>query len=72
MGRIRTSKICELEDREVSSAEVGKGYEYARDQVVAISDDELRDLPRPTLSLPRRPGLGQALRPDDTALEEPV
>ncbi|WP_328475838.1 MULTISPECIES: non-homologous end joining protein Ku [unclassified Streptomyces] len=30
------------------NAEIGKGYEYARDQVVAISDEELRDLPLPT------------------------
>ncbi|KQX77056.1 MULTISPECIES: Ku protein [unclassified Streptomyces] len=48
MGRIRTRKICELEDREVANTEIGKGYEYAKDQIVAISDDELRDLPLPT------------------------
>jgi DNA end-binding protein Ku len=48
MGRVRTRKICELEDREIQQAEIGKGYEYAKDQVVAISDEELRDLPLPT------------------------
>jgi DNA end-binding protein Ku len=47
-GRIRTRKVCELEDREVTQSEIGKGYEYARDQVVAISDEELRELPLPT------------------------
>ncbi|MEU0060770.1 Ku protein, partial [Streptomyces sp. NPDC006334] len=47
-GRIRTRKVCEIEGREVSNAEIGKGYEYARDQIVAITDDELRDLPLPT------------------------
>ncbi|MEU3340444.1 Ku protein [Streptomyces sp. NPDC006668] len=48
MARVRVKKICELEDREVSNAEIGKGYEYARDQVVPISDEELRNLPLPT------------------------
>jgi DNA end-binding protein Ku len=48
MGRVRTRKVCELEDREVSQSEIGKGYEYAKDQIVAISDQELRDLPLPT------------------------
>jgi DNA end-binding protein Ku len=48
MGRVRVRKVCELEDREVSQSEIGKGYEYAKDQVVPISDAELRELPLPT------------------------
>ncbi|CQR59240.1 Ku protein [Streptomyces leeuwenhoekii] len=48
MGRVRTRKICELEDREVSPSEIGKGYEIARDVVVPVTDQELRDLPLPT------------------------
>jgi DNA end-binding protein Ku len=48
MGRVRVKKVCELEDREVAQSEIGKGYEYAKDQVVAISDAELRELPLPT------------------------
>jgi DNA end-binding protein Ku len=48
MGRVRYRKVCELEDREVSDAEIGKGYEYAKDQIVPITDEELRDLPLPT------------------------
>ncbi|KFG71343.1 non-homologous end joining protein Ku [Streptomyces mutabilis] len=48
MGRVRTRKICELEDREVSNAEIGKGYEVSRDNVIPISDQELQDLPLPT------------------------
>ncbi|MGW1562877.1 non-homologous end joining protein Ku [Streptomyces sp. NPDC002144] len=48
MGRVRVKKVCEIEDREVSNAEIGKGYEYARDQVVPISDEELSNLPLPT------------------------
>ncbi|MET9463063.1 Ku protein [Streptomyces canus] len=48
MGRVRVRKICDLEDREIPQSEIGKGYEYAKDQVVAISDAELRELPLPT------------------------
>jgi DNA end-binding protein Ku len=48
MGRVRVRKICDLEDREIPQSEIGKGYEYAKDQVVAISDAELQDLPLPT------------------------
>ncbi|MGW2724997.1 non-homologous end joining protein Ku [Streptomyces sp. NPDC001492] len=48
MGRVRVKKVCDLEDREVAQSEIGKGYEYAKDQVVAISDADLRELPLPT------------------------
>jgi DNA end-binding protein Ku len=48
MGRVRTKKICELEDREVTNAEIGKGYEVNKDTVVAIADQELDDIPLPT------------------------
>jgi DNA end-binding protein Ku len=48
MGRVRVKKVCEIEDREIQQSEIGKGYEYAKDQVVAISDEELRELPLPT------------------------
>ncbi|GAA4050752.1 Ku protein [Streptomyces shaanxiensis] len=48
MGRVRVRKYCETEDREVTSAEIGKGYELTKTQVIPISDEELRDLPLPT------------------------
>ncbi|MEU1133562.1 Ku protein [Streptomyces sp. NPDC005900] len=48
MGRVRTRKICEIEDREVSNAEIGKGYEVSKDTVVAITDHELDEMPLPT------------------------
>ncbi|MFF9819415.1 Ku protein [Streptomyces sp. NPDC014006] len=53
-GRVRVKKFCDLEDREVSSAEIGKGYEVTREtkhqaaQIVPISDEELSNLPLPT------------------------
>ncbi|MGW5664124.1 non-homologous end joining protein Ku [Streptomyces sp. NPDC003758] len=48
MGRVRVRKYCELEDREVPSEEIGKGYELSRERVVPVLDEELRELPLPT------------------------
>src|SRR5688572_18383654 len=48
MGRVRVKKFCEIEDREVATAEIGKGYPLTKDQVIPISDDELANLPLPT------------------------
>ncbi|MGW2426042.1 non-homologous end joining protein Ku [Streptomyces sp. NPDC001709] len=47
-GRIRYRKVCELEDREVSQEEIGKGYELSKTQVIPITDEELSNLPLPT------------------------
>lgn len=48
MGRVRVRKYCEIEDREVGSTEIGKGYQLTKEQVIPISDEELRDMPLPT------------------------
>jgi len=84
MGRVRVRKFCEVEDREVSNAEIGKGYEYAREQVVPISDEELRNLPLPTAKAieiaafvplesidPIRIGDGYYLAPDGAVAAKP-
>ncbi|MEV5435359.1 Ku protein [Streptomyces sp. NPDC052682] len=47
-GRIRYRKVCELEDREVTSAEIGKGYEDADGSIIPITDEDLSHLPIPT------------------------
>ncbi|MGV9554536.1 non-homologous end joining protein Ku [Streptomyces sp. NPDC003522] len=47
-GRIRHRKVCELEDREVSQAEIGKGYEAADGTIIPITEDDLSHLPLPT------------------------
>ncbi|SER29503.1 DNA end-binding protein Ku [Streptomyces sp. yr375] len=47
-GRIRYRKVCELDEREVSSAEIGKGYEDADGTIVPITDEDLAHLPLPT------------------------
>lgn len=47
-GRIRYRKFCELEEREVTQAEIGKGYEDADGSIIPITDDDLARLPIPT------------------------
>ncbi|WP_443072370.1 non-homologous end joining protein Ku [Streptomyces sp. NBC_01485] len=47
-GRIRYRKVCELDEREVTSAEIGKGYEDADGTIVPITDEDLAHLPLPT------------------------
>ncbi|MER5950284.1 Ku protein [Streptomyces sp. NPDC001904] len=48
MGRVRTRKICEIEDREVAADEIGKGYEISTDQIVPVTDEDLAEMPLPT------------------------
>ncbi|MFF0743943.1 Ku protein [Streptomyces sp. NPDC004111] len=47
-GRIRYRKVCELDEQEVQSAEIGKGYEEADGSIIPITDDDLAALPLPT------------------------
>ncbi|QIQ02695.1 Ku protein [Streptomyces liangshanensis] len=47
-GRIRYRKVCELEEREVSSAEIGKAYEDSDGSMIPITDEDLASLPLPT------------------------
>ncbi|MER7108835.1 non-homologous end joining protein Ku [Streptomyces sp. NPDC000229] len=48
MGRIRYRKVCELDGKELSQDEIGKGYELGKDKVIPISDAELQTMPLPT------------------------
>nr|WP_308042325.1 Ku protein [Streptomyces sp. 8L] len=47
-GRIRYRKVCELDDQEVTTAEIGKAYEDADGALVPITDEDLAALPLPT------------------------
>lgn len=84
MSRVRVRKVCEIDGREVAQSEIGKGYEYAKDKVVAISDEELRNLPLPTAKAieiqafvplesidPIRIGEGYYLAPDGAVAGKP-
>ncbi|MEW1691297.1 Ku protein [Streptomyces sp. NPDC091265] len=48
MGRVRTRKVCSIDDEVVPQEEIGKGYEVSKDDVVTVTDDELDGMPLPT------------------------
>ncbi|MFG3166079.1 Ku protein [Streptomyces sp. NPDC048200] len=48
MSRVRVRKVCEIEDREVAQSEIGKGYQWGKDTIIPVLDEELRELPLPT------------------------
>ncbi|MFG3384657.1 Ku protein, partial [Streptomyces sp. NPDC047999] len=47
-GRIRYRKICELDGRQLQDDEIGKGYEVSKDTIVAVTDEDLAEMPLPT------------------------
>ncbi|MET9657766.1 Ku protein [Streptomyces sp. NPDC006510] len=47
-GRIRYRKVCEIDEQEVSAAEIGKAYEEADGSMIPITDEDLGSLPLPT------------------------
>ncbi|WP_331737222.1 Ku protein (plasmid) [Streptomyces sp. NBC_00984] len=48
MGRVRTRKVCSIDDEVVPQEEIGKGYEVTKDEVVPVTDEELDEMPLPT------------------------
>lgn len=48
MGRIRYRKVCELDGQTLSEGEIGKAYEWSKDQLIPVSDEELAEMPLPT------------------------
>ncbi|QGZ53314.1 Ku protein (plasmid) [Streptomyces sp. QHH-9511] len=47
-GRIRYRKVCEIDGKELTQDDIGKGYEVSKDNVIPITDDELAQMPLPT------------------------
>ncbi|MGW7285759.1 non-homologous end joining protein Ku [Streptomyces sp. NPDC054847] len=48
MGRVRYRKVCELDGKQLSDNEIVKGYEVSKDQLVAVTDEDLAEIPLPT------------------------
>lgn len=48
MGRVRYRKTCELDGQVLTDAEIGKAYEWSKDQLIPVSDEELAEMPLPT------------------------
>ncbi|MEV7419076.1 Ku protein [Streptomyces sp. NPDC089919] len=47
-GRVRYRKVCELDGEELSTDQIGKGYEEADGSIIPITDEDLAVLPLPT------------------------
>ncbi|MFG2625554.1 Ku protein [Streptomyces sp. NPDC048473] len=47
-GRIRYRKVCEIDEQEVTAADIGKAYEDADGSMIPITDEDLSSLPLPT------------------------
>ncbi|MFJ8855057.1 Ku protein [Streptomyces sp. NPDC102437] len=47
-GRIRYRKVCEIDEEEVTAAEIGKAYEEPDGSVIPVTDEDLGSLPLPT------------------------
>lgn len=48
MGRIRYRKTCELDGQTLTEDEIGKAYEWTKDQLIPVTDEELAEMPLPT------------------------
>jgi DNA end-binding protein Ku len=47
-SRIRQKRWCPVDDREVTTDETARAYEYTKDQYVKVSDEDLEGLPVPS------------------------
>src|SRR5262245_25393491 len=47
-GRVRYQKVCELDERVLEGSDIGRAYETPDDQLVEVTDGDLKVLPLPT------------------------
>jgi len=48
-GRIRFRRVCSLDGEEVPYEDIAKGFELPSGEIVVLTDDDMADLPLPTL-----------------------
>jgi DNA end-binding protein Ku len=48
-GRIRFRRVCSVDGEEVPYEDIAKGYELPSGEIVVLTEDDLADLPLPTL-----------------------
>jgi DNA end-binding protein Ku len=48
-GRIRFRRVCSVDGEEVPYEDIAKGFELPSGEIVVLTDDDLADLPLPTL-----------------------
>jgi DNA end-binding protein Ku len=49
MGRVHNRKTCELDGQVLQAEDIGRAYETAHGELVALSETELAGLPLPTV-----------------------
>src|SRR5262249_36325227 len=47
-GRVKYKRVCEQDGVELSSDQIGRAYEYAKNDLVMIEDGDLEGLPVPS------------------------
>jgi DNA end-binding protein Ku len=70
-GRVRYQKTCELDEEVLESAEIGRAFETPDDQLVPVSDDDLKALPLPTAKTIEVSGFMDVADVDSMQLDSP-
>ncbi|MFF6959604.1 Ku protein [Streptomyces sp. NPDC008317] len=70
-GRVRYQKTCELDEEVLTAADIGRAYETPDEQLVEITDADLRALPLPTAKTIEVSGFLDAASVDAMQLDTP-
>ncbi|SHM18813.1 non-homologous end joining protein Ku [Actinacidiphila paucisporea] len=70
-GRVRYQKTCELDEKVLTSADIGRAFETPDDQLVEVTDADLQRLPLPTAKTIEVSGFVEAASVDAMQLDTP-
>jgi DNA end-binding protein Ku len=70
-GRVRYQKTCELDEEVLTAADIGRAYETPDEQLVEVTDDDLKSLPLPTAKTIEVSGFIDAASIDSMQLDTP-
>jgi len=70
-GRVHYQKVCELDEKVLSASDIGRAYETPDDQLVEITDADLRALPLPTAKTIEVSGFLELASVDSLQLDTP-
>lgn len=70
-GRVRYQKTCELDEEVLTAAEISRAYETPDEQLVEVTDEDLKTLPLPTAKTIEVSGFLDAAAIDSMQLDTP-